>query len=423
MSERIHITVGVTGGIAAYKAVELVRALQNAGLDPHVVMTHGAQKFITPLTFAAITGHRVITNLWSPDAETDGNGEANLNSAIDHIDEAQATRALVVAPATADTLAKFAHGLADDFLSTLYLATRAPVIVAPAMNVNMFEHPATQANLELLRARGVRIVAPSNGYLACGMIGSGRLADTPALLVAVLQALGESLAAPAPPQQDLVGETILITAGGTREPIDPVRFLGNRSSGKMGYALATAALERGAQVILVSAPTALTPPACDFIPVTTAAEMRDAVLAHLPRATAVIGAAAVADFRPASVSPEKLRRNGSLTLTLESTPDILAEAALHRSPGTLIVAFAAETDAGAALENGRVKLRRKGADAIVINDVSEPGLGFDADRNAATFLTASRQLDLPPMEKSIMATQLLDQLLQLRREQPGFRLP
>jgi phosphopantothenoylcysteine decarboxylase/phosphopantothenate--cysteine ligase len=402
MASLTKITVGVTGGIAAYKAVELVRALQTAGLDPHVVMTRAAEQFVTPLTFAAITGHRVITSLWASEGS-----ESNLNSAIDHIDEAQTTQLLVVAPATADTLAKFAHGLADDFLSTLYLATKAPVVVAPAMNVNMYEHPATQANLEVLRARGVRIVEPGSGYLACGMTGSGRLADTAAIVTAVFEALEQKS-----PAQDLTAETILITAGGTREPLDPVRFLGNRSSGKMGYALATAALARGARVILISAPTALTPPACEVISVMTAAEMHAAVLAHLPTATVIIGAAAVSDFRPATVALDKIRRDGNLTLTLEPTPDILADAAARRAPGTLVIAFAAETSID--MENARAKLLRKGADVIVVNDISRPGLGFDSDHNAATLLNATSQVDLPPMPKSAMATRILDQLLELR---------
>ncbi|HWZ51265.1 MAG TPA: bifunctional phosphopantothenoylcysteine decarboxylase/phosphopantothenate--cysteine ligase CoaBC [Granulicella sp.] len=418
---RRKVTVGVSAGIAAYKALDLVRALQQANLDPHVVMTRAAEQFVRPLTFAAISGHKVITSLWpSPGEETSSSSVED--SAIEHIAEAQSTQALIVAPATADTLAKFAHGLADDFLSTLYLATTAPVILAPAMNVNMWNHPATQANIAILAARGAIIVPPGSGYLACGMTGSGRLADTPALVAAVLDALDGPQA-----QQDLRDrsqETILITAGGTREPIDPVRFLGNRSSGKMGYALAAAAIERGARVILVSAPTALTPPpGCEFVPVTTAAEMRSAVLDRLPAATVVIGAAAVSDFRPTAVAPEKLRRTGNLTLQLEPTPDILAEVAevaAQRQPATLLIAFAAETDAATALENGRAKLRRKGADAIVINDVSRPGLGFDSNANAATLLTGTEQIDLPPMPKSAMAGRILDQIPALRATAPHF---
>jgi phosphopantothenoylcysteine decarboxylase/phosphopantothenate--cysteine ligase len=335
------------------------------------------------------------------------------------IAEAQTTQLLVVAPATADTLAKFAHGLADDFLSTLYLATTAPVVLAPAMNVNMWNHPATQANVATLAARGAVIVPPGSGYLACGMIGSGRLAETPEIVAAVLavlepeRSLGRS--------QDLTQETILVTAGGTREPIDPVRFLGNRSSGKMGYALAAAALERGARVILVSAPTALQPPTgCEFLPVTTAAEMRVAVLGSLPSVTAVIGAAAVSDFRPATVAPEKLRRTGALSLELEPTPDILAEVASHRGATTLVIAFAAETESASTLENGRAKLERKRADAIVINNVSLPGIGFDSDANAATILTATEQVDLPRMSKSAMADRILDQLVVLRSTSRRF---
>jgi phosphopantothenoylcysteine decarboxylase/phosphopantothenate--cysteine ligase len=420
-SVRRKVTVGVCGGIAAYKALDLVRALQQAGLDPHVVMTRAAEEFVRPLTFAALSGHKVITSLWpssGPSSDSDaGSSAASVeDSAIEHIAEAQSTQLLVVAPATADTLAKFAHGLADDFLSTLYLATTAPVVLAPAMNVNMWNHPATQANVATLTARGAILVPPASGYLACGMIGNGRLAETPEIVAAVLAALGQERAdVPARDRNDLNRETILVTAGGTREPIDPVRFLGNRSSGKMGYALAAAAVARGARVILVSAPTALMPPVgCEFVPVTTAAEMRVAVLDSLPRATAVIGAAAVSDFRPATVAPEKLRRTGGLTLALEPTPDILAEVGLHRDPATLVIAFAAETESASILENGRAKLERKGADAIVINDVSQPGIGFDSDANAATILTATDQVDLPPMPKSAMADRILDQLAALR---------
>jgi phosphopantothenoylcysteine decarboxylase/phosphopantothenate--cysteine ligase len=397
------VTVGVSGGIAAYKALDLVRALQQAGLDPHVVMTQSAERFVTPLTFAAISGHKVITSLWAEPQDAD----ATVDSAIEHIAEAQSTRALIVAPATANILAKFAHGIADDFLSTLYLATTAPVLLAPAMNVNMWNHAATQANIALLEARGAVVIPPGSGYLACGMVGSGRLADTPALVAAVLQALDGT--------RDLSAETILITAGGTREAIDPVRFIGNRSSGKMGYALAAAARARGARVVLVSAPTAIAPPAgCELVAVTTAAEMRAAVLEHLPAATAVIGAAAVSDFRPVNVASEKLRRSGPLTIQLEPTEDILAEVAARRLPGTLLVAFAAETDSASAVENGRAKLLRKGADAIVINDVSLPGLGFDSDSNAATVLTIDHMRELAPMSKIRLADHILDEVVALR---------
>lgn len=399
----MKVTVGVSGGIAAYKAAELVRALQQHALDVHVVMTDAAKQFIAPLTFASLTGHKVISSLWaSPSADSD----ANLASAIEHIEEAQTTDALVVAPATAGVLAKFTHGIADDFLTTLYLATTAPVIVAPSMNVNMWQHPATQANLETLANRSVRIVPPGTGYLACGMTGTGRLAETSAIVEAVLAALQH--------RNDLSGETVLITAGGTREALDPVRFLGNRSSGKMGYALAEAAERRGARVILISAPTALRPPAnCELVPVTTTAEMRDAVLSRIDQATIVIKAAAVADYRPATQSGQKLKRVGPRAIELEPTEDILAEVVTRRRAGQLIIGFAAETEN--AVAHGRDKLLRKGADAIVLNDVSGEGIGFDSDRNAVTFLTRQTAIDLPEMSKHDLADRIFEEILGLRR--------
>ena len=398
----MRVTVGVSGGIAAYKAAELVRALQRQGLEVHVVMTESATRFIQPLTFAAITGHKVITNLWD-DA---GTSEGAYESSIEHIGEAQWTEALIVAPATANILAKFAHGIADDFLSTLYLATTAPVLVSPAMNVNMWQHPATQANLDILRQRGVRVVEPGTGDLACGTVGVGRMAEPEAIADVVLNALGR--------RHDLAGEIVLITAGGTREALDPVRYLGNRSSGKMGYALADAAQSRGAKVILVSGPSALHPPShCELIKVITAEEMRKAVLERMGESTLVIKAAAVADYRPVSFSGHKLKRTGPITLELAPTEDILAEVTRQRRPGQLIVGFAAETENG--LENGRAKLLRKGVDAIVLNDVSGEGVGIDADRNAATFLTTSTSIDLPEMPKRKLADRILDEIVTLRR--------
>ncbi len=398
----MKVTVGVSGGIAAYKSAELVRDLQKQALDVHVVMTQAAQRFIQPLTFAALTGHKVITGLWTPEGADPGDAA----SAIEHIDAAQNTDALVVAPATADLLAKFAHGIADDFLTTMYLATTVPVIVAPAMNVNMWQHPATQANLEILAKRNVRIVAPESGYLACGMVGAGRLAENQAIVDAVLGVLHR--------RNDLAGETVLVTAGGTREALDPVRFLGNRSSGKMGYAVAEAAQNRGARVILVTAPTALRPPAnCEVIPVTTTAEMREAVISRLDQATIIVKAAAVADYRPLVQADQKLRRSGPLTLELEPTQDILAEVVERRRPGMLIVGFAAETED--AVSHGRDKLLRKGADAIVLNDVSREGIGFDSDRNAITFLTRDRAIELPEMAKRELADEILNEVLALRR--------
>ncbi|HEV2280747.1 MAG TPA: bifunctional phosphopantothenoylcysteine decarboxylase/phosphopantothenate--cysteine ligase CoaBC [Acidobacteriaceae bacterium] len=396
----MKVTVGVSGGIAAYKSAELVRALQKHALDVHVVMTHAAQQFVQPLTFAALTGHKVITGLW------DGPGQSGEVSSIEHMDAAQTTDALVVAPATADILAKFAHGIADDFLSTLYLATTAPVIVAPAMNVNMWQHAATQANIETLAARNVRIVSPDSGYLACGMTGAGRLADIDTIVEAVLSVLHY--------RNDLAGETVLVTAGGTREALDPVRFLGNRSSGKMGYAIAEAAHKRGARVILVTAPTALRAPAeCEVVPVTTTEEMRQAVISRLDQATIVIKSAAVADYRPKVQADQKLRRGGTLSMEFEPTADILREVVERRRPGMLVIGFAAETDD--VLAHGREKLMRKGADAIVLNDVSREGVGFDSDRNAVTFLTRDRSIEMPEMTKRDLADHLLDEILALRR--------
>jgi len=400
----MKVMVGVSGGIAAYKAAEVVRALQKQALEVRVVMTDAAQQFIQPLTFAALTGHKVITSLWP---STDGS-EANQDASIEHIAEAQWADALVVAPATAGILAKFAHGMADDFLTTMYLATEAPVLVAPAMNVNMWEHPATQANLELLRQRGVKVIEPGSGELACGMVGPGRMAEPEFIANAVLNALGRS--------HDLAGETVVITAGGTREALDPVRFLGNRSSGKMGYALAEAAQSRGAKVILISAPSALYPPAhCELVKVTTADEMRNAVLARMPEATLVIKSAAVADYRPSIVADQKLKRTGPMTIEFLPTEDILAEVVRQRRPGQLIVGFAAETEN--SLENGRAKLLRKGVDAIVVNDVSREGVGFDSDLNGATFLTATTAQDLPEMSKRKLADRILDEVVGLRRPQ------
>jgi phosphopantothenoylcysteine decarboxylase/phosphopantothenate--cysteine ligase len=397
---RARVVVGVTGGVAAYKAAELVRVLQQHDLDVRVAMTRAAEEFVRPLTFQALTGHKVITSLWTDESD---NGE------IEHIAEAQAADAVVIAPATAHVLAKMAHGLADDFLSTMLLATTAPVVVAPAMNVNMWNHAATRANAGVLRERGVVIVEPGAGYLACGMTGSGRLAEIEDIAHAVLGALAPRASA----VDDLRGETVLVTAGGTREAIDPIRFLGNRSSGKMGHALAEAARARGASVVLVSAPTALAPPAgCRFLPVVSAKEMRDAVMHHLGQATIVIGAAAVADFRMATAAPVKLRRTGSLHLELEPTEDILREAAAARPAGTLVIAFAAEMEMDVA--RAREKMIAKGADAIVLNDISRPGVGFDSDCNAAVFVTAEAAEELPEMLKRALADRILDRVLALR---------
>ncbi len=340
----MKVALGVSGGIAAYKAAEVLRLLQERDIRVQVIMTQAAQEFVRPLTFAALSGEKVITGMFDA-----GDAEPNIDSAVEHIAVAQAIDALVVVPATADVLAKFAQGIANDFLTTLYLATTAPVVVAPAMNVNMWNHPATQANLEILRKRGVKIVEPDSGYLACGMIGAGRLAANEAIVAAVLETLGAS--------QDLAGETVLITAGPTREKIDPVRYITNRSSGRMGYALAEAALRRGAHVLLVTGPTAVMPPdAADVTRVETAAEMRAAVLNLLPQATIVIKTAAVSDYRPKAAAGQKLKRTGPMSLELEPTEDILAELAGKKS-NQLIIGFAAETEN--VLENARKKLAKE----------------------------------------------------------------
>jgi phosphopantothenoylcysteine decarboxylase / phosphopantothenate---cysteine ligase len=397
----MRITLGVTGGVAAYKAAELVRRLQQDGFTVQVVMTRGAREFITPLTFAALTGQKVITDLFA-----ESGGEANLESAIEHIAVAQRTDLLVVAPATADILAKFARGIADDFLTTLYLASTAPVVVAPAMNVNMWNHAATQENVEMLRARGVKIVDPDEGYLACGMIGAGRLAGQAAIVAAVHEVLHAV--------RDLAGETVLVTAGPTRENVDPVRYLTNRSSGKMGYAVAEAAARRGAHVILVSGPTSLeAPTGLECIDVESAQDMHRVVLEKVAGCSIAIFAAAVADYRPAEPSGQKIKRNTvSTSIALEPTPDILASVARNKGQ-RFIVGFAAETDHVA--ENAREKLATKNADLMVANDVTAEGAGFDHDTNVVTlFARDGRDLALPRMSKSEVAQRILDEIVRLR---------
>ena len=398
----MKVALGVTGGIAAYKAAEIVRLLQDRGVRVQVIMTRAAQEFVTPLTFAALSGEKVVTGMFSPGEQH----EPNIDSAIEHIAVAQSIDALVVAPATADVLAHFAQGIASDFLTTLYLATTAPVVVAPAMNVNMWNHPATQANLDILRKRGVKIVEPGVGYLACGMTGSGRLAENDAIVAATLTALGCS--------QDLSGETVLITAGPTREKIDPVRYLTNRSSGRMGYALAEAALRRGARVLLVSGPTSITPPgAAELTRVESVEEMRDAVLALLPQASIVIKTAAVSDYRPKVTALQKIKHKGPLNLELEATPDILKEIAL-RKQSQIIIGFAAETNN--VLENARQKLVSKNLDAIVVNDVSREGVGFDSDRNAVTIISRDEVVEVPETTKWEVAQRVIDQIVHLCRQ-------
>ncbi len=400
--EPMKIALGVSGGIAAYKAAEIVRGLQERGVQVQVVMTRAAQEFVRPLTFAALSGEKVITDMFG-----EGHAEPNLDSAVEHIAVAQGIEALLVAPATADVLAKFAQGVASDFLTTLYLATKAPVIVAPAMNVNMWEHEATRKNLESLRERGVTVVEPGSGYLACGMVGAGRLAEPETIVEATLAKLGVS--------QDLKGATVLVTAGPTYEPIDPVRYLGNRSSGKMGYAVAEAAIRRGAKVILVSGPTALQPPsAAEFVPIETAQQMREAVMERFPDATIVVKAAAVADYRIKGAATQKIKREKSISLELEPNPDILAELGATKFEKHILVGFAAETEN--ILENARKKLEKKRVDMIVVNDVSKREIGFNSERNAVTIVTSDELVNVSEAPKFDVAQRILDAVVRVRRE-------
>ena len=400
----MRVALGISGGIAAYKAAELLRILQERGVEVQVVMTRNACEFVTPLTFAALSGRKVITEMFGS-----LQGQANLESAIEHIAVAQSIDALVIAPATANVLAKMAHGIADDFLTTLCLATKAPLIAAPAMNVNMWENPATQKNVETLRARGVKVLPPDEGYLACGMTGAGRLTSVESIAHAVLATLGLS--------DDLGGECVLVTAGPTQEPWDEVRYLSNMSSGKMGYALAEASRRRGARVVLVSGPTDLDPPAgVEVECVRTAEEMAQSVLRRFEQATVTLMAAAVADFRPAEVYSRKIKKqDGTPTLKLEPTPDILAMIAARRRPGQVVVGFAAESEN--LLANAAAKLRDKALDFIVANDVLQPGAGFDSDTNIVTLVFPDgHSKPLQKMSKLLVAHRILDQVVAIRQE-------
>ena len=396
-----NVALGVGGGIAAYKSAELARALMERGFTVQVVMTRAAEEFIRPLTFAALTGRKVLTHLFGAASPED-----TLNSAIEHIRVAQENQILVIAPATADLLAKLARGLADDFLTTTYLAFTGPVVLAPAMNTNMWNHPATQENLGILRARGHVIVEPEDGILACGMVGPGRLAEP--------EVIAQAVAAAANPHLDLEGETVLITAGPTQEPLDPVRYLSNRSSGKMGYALAAAAAERGARVILVSGPVSLAPPArAEVIPVRTASEMRQAVMDRLEQSTMIIKAAAVADYHRANPPRQKVKKTAArMSLELDPTPDILAEAG-RKKGDRLLVGFAAETEN--LIDEARRKLQSKNCDMVVANHVSQQGIGFDSDDNEVTLvLKTGENIPLPRAPKTAIAHQILDQMVKLR---------
>jgi phosphopantothenoylcysteine decarboxylase/phosphopantothenate--cysteine ligase len=397
----MRVLLGVGGGIAAYKAAELARALQERGATVQVVMTAAAREFITPLTFAALTNQKVITDLFA--ART---AEETLASSVEHIRVAQDHEALAVAPCTADLMAKFAHGLADDFLSTTYLAFTGKVILAPAMNTNMWLHPATQANLAQLRARGHKIVEPEEGLLACGTTGPGRLAEPARIAEAVCSELTR--------RHDLDHETVLITAGPTQEAIDPVRYITNRSSGKMGYALAEEAAARGARVILVSGPVNLpAPDGVELIRVRTAVEMRDAVISQLKDATIVIKSAAVADYHVRHVPDQKVKKTAARwSIELDPTPDILAEVGRMKED-RLLVGFAAETQNLAA--EARRKLETKNCDMVVANLVSQEGIGFESDTNEVTLvLRTGENVPLPRDTKRHVAGLIFDHILKLR---------
>jgi phosphopantothenoylcysteine decarboxylase/phosphopantothenate--cysteine ligase len=400
----MRVALGVGGGIAAYKAAELARALQERGCTVEVVMTEAAREFIQPLTFASLTGRKVITGLWADQARS---GDAVLSSAVEHIRVAQDNDILLVAPATANLIASFAHGLASDFLSTLYLAFTGRVVLAPAMNTNMWQHPATAANMKTLRDRGHDVVEPDEGLLACGVIGPGRLAEPEKIANAVVNP-------PTQTRRDLEGEVFVITAGPTQEPLDPVRFISNRSSGKMGYAIAEAAACRGARVILVSGPVALDAPKnVEVVSVETAAQMRAAVLEHLEPASIIVKAAAVADYHLAQVPKQKMKKTAArLTLDLDPTPDILAEVG-QKKGDRLLIGFAAETQN--LVEEANRKMRTKNCDMVVGNIVSRSDIGFGSDDNEVVLvLRTGGTVQVPRATKRVVADAILDQALQLR---------
>lgn len=398
-----EIALGITGGISAYKAVEIARGLQQAGHGVTAVMTRGARRFVTPLTLEAITGREVVTDLWASGRNVD----------IEHIALATRIDLLLVAPATANTLARFAQGHADDFLSAMFLATRAPVVLAPAMNSQMYAHPAVVRNLALLRERGATIVEPGSGYLACGWVGQGRLAE----LDQILAAVSAGLRGPASP---LTGRRVLITAGPTYEDIDPVRFIGNRASGRMGFALATEAVRRGAQVTVITGPSRVPAPSgAEVVQVRSAADMHAAVMARADAADVVIMAAAVADYTLDPAAQKIAKADGPLVLTLRRTRDILADvgALPSRAQGRpVLIGFAAETHDVVA--HARGKLERKKADLIVANDVSRTDAGFDVDQNAVTLISAHEVLDVPLQPKAQVARVILDRVERLLPDTP-----
>jgi phosphopantothenoylcysteine decarboxylase/phosphopantothenate--cysteine ligase len=397
------VGLGVSGGIGAYKAVEVARLLQKRGHDVRAVMTRTARRFVGPLTFEAITRHPVITTQFAP----------GMNADIEHIALASSLDLLLVAPATANLIGKFAHGIADDFLSALYLAVRAPVVLAPAMNTNMWEHPAVRANVALLEARGVRFVDPGSGYLACGWVGAGRLAEP--------EQIAEAADAVLTGRQSLAGTRVLVTAGPTFEDLDPVRFLGNRSSGRMGFAVASEAHARGAFVTLIAGPTSVVPPAVgEIVRVRSAADMHEAVRARAAQADVVVMAAAVADYAPAGGPAEgKIQKAGSITVTFAPTVDILAELGAARGAGSrpVLVGFAAQT--GDPVPGARRKLASKQLDFIVANDVTRPGSGFDVATNQVTIVSEEGLEALPLLSKQDVARRLLDRVERRLTGQPA----
>ena len=391
------LVLGVTGGIACYKAVELVRLLVKDGFTVQVIMTRGALEFVTPLTFQTLSGRPVATEIFNLTQESE----------IGHINLADSANLFVVAPATANVIGKIAAGIADDLLTTVLMATQAPVLIAPAMNIHMYENPILQENIRKLRRVGYHFIEPAEGYLACGYVGKGRLQEPQQILEEIRRLVQK---------KDMVGEKLLITAGPNREPLDPIRYLSNRSSGKMGYALARAGLRRGAEVLLISGPTEIEPPTgARLISVTTAAEMREAVLGEFPGSTAVIMAAAVTDYRPVVFANQKIKRGkGPIELRLEPNPDILKEIGAKKN-GKLLVGFAAETEE--LIANAEKKLKEKNLDMIVANNVTEAGAGFDVDTNVATILDRTGAVrSLPLMSKEALADEVFDHLLALKHK-------
>jgi phosphopantothenoylcysteine decarboxylase/phosphopantothenate--cysteine ligase len=399
--KKFKVGLGVCGGIAAYKAIDLMRELQRRGCEVRVAMTRHATEFVKPLTFRSLTDQHVLVDDYDP---------ANPDP-IAHINFSQSVDLLIVSPATANTIAKFAHGIADDFLSSTYLACTAPILVAPAMNTTMWEQPATQRNLATLRSDGVFFIEPDSGLLACGTTGTGKLADVSAIADRAMELLSSGKSQ----LRDLTEEHFLITVGGTREAIDPVRYISNRSSGKMGFAVAEAALARGAKVTAISGSVSVQAPiGCEVISASSAAEMYEEALSHFGKATVFIGAAAVADYRPKQIGNQKIKKSlaETIQLELEKTEDILAEISRRKSPGQLVVGFAAETQS--VVEYGRKKLSAKNLDMVVANDVSTKGTGFDSDLNEGTIITTDKEVPVPLMTKREMAERILDHIVALR---------